>query len=223
MNQRKGENDRRKYFMINLHERMLPTSAGVEPATSWSPVVRRIQLSHRGRPRLVIGEIGDLCRATDSNNLLKCTETLLLPFGKQFYIISIRGPIKLSPASIFRSTCQQTNFIDIVEKYWFTLSILSKIFSRRHIELLSYFSQKTGFDISCRVFQRRQFAWNVTKILFSREATWWILNPTRGNLVSFSPFQETQLIFHHYKRDSGFSTITRDNVVDIPHLYNRGN
>ena len=34
--------------MINLHERMLPTSAGVEPATSWSPVGRRIQLSHRG-------------------------------------------------------------------------------------------------------------------------------------------------------------------------------
>ena len=35
--------------MINLYERMLPTSAGVEPATSWSPVGRRIQLSHRGR------------------------------------------------------------------------------------------------------------------------------------------------------------------------------
>ena len=28
---------------------MLPTSAGVEPATSWSPVGRRIKLSHRGR------------------------------------------------------------------------------------------------------------------------------------------------------------------------------
>ena len=28
---------------------MLPTSAGVEPATSWSPVGRRIQQSHRGR------------------------------------------------------------------------------------------------------------------------------------------------------------------------------
>ena len=27
---------------------MLPTSAGVEPVTSWSPVARRIQLSHRG-------------------------------------------------------------------------------------------------------------------------------------------------------------------------------
>ena len=39
--------------MINLHERMLPTSAGVEPATSWSPVRRRIQLSHRGRQHLI--------------------------------------------------------------------------------------------------------------------------------------------------------------------------
>ena len=28
---------------------MLPTSEGVEPATSWSPVGRRIQLSHRDR------------------------------------------------------------------------------------------------------------------------------------------------------------------------------
>ena len=31
LNQQKGENDRRKYFMINLHERMLPTSAGLSP------------------------------------------------------------------------------------------------------------------------------------------------------------------------------------------------
>ena len=38
----------RKYFKINLHERMLPTSAGVEPTTSWSPVGWRIQLSHLG-------------------------------------------------------------------------------------------------------------------------------------------------------------------------------
>ena len=31
--------------MIYFHERILPTSAEVEPATSWSPV----QLSHRSR------------------------------------------------------------------------------------------------------------------------------------------------------------------------------
>ena len=40
--------------MINLHERMLPTSAGVEPTTSWSPVGRRIQLSHQGRLPLYV-------------------------------------------------------------------------------------------------------------------------------------------------------------------------
>ena len=35
-----GRDDRRKYFMINLHERMVLTSAGVEAATSWSPFGR---------------------------------------------------------------------------------------------------------------------------------------------------------------------------------------
>ena len=38
-----------KILTINLHKRMLPTSARVEPATSWSPVGWRIQLSHQGR------------------------------------------------------------------------------------------------------------------------------------------------------------------------------
>ena len=36
LNQWKGENDYRKYFIINLHERMLQTR--VKPATSWSSV-----------------------------------------------------------------------------------------------------------------------------------------------------------------------------------------
>ena len=31
-------NGLRKYFMINLHEIMSPDPAGIEPATSWSPV-----------------------------------------------------------------------------------------------------------------------------------------------------------------------------------------
>ena len=52
LNQPKGENDHRKYFMINLHKRILPTSVGVDPVTSWSPVRRRIQLSHRGRLKI---------------------------------------------------------------------------------------------------------------------------------------------------------------------------
>ena len=38
LNQQNGESDRRKYFMINLHERMLPDPAASKPMTSWSPV-----------------------------------------------------------------------------------------------------------------------------------------------------------------------------------------
>ena len=57
LNQRKGENDRRKYFMINLHERMLPTSARVEPTTSWSPVGRAFSLQDKGLFEISEGEI----------------------------------------------------------------------------------------------------------------------------------------------------------------------
>ena len=38
LNQWKGENDHRKYFMINLNKRMLMTQRGIKPATSWLPV-----------------------------------------------------------------------------------------------------------------------------------------------------------------------------------------
>ena len=43
---------------------MLPTSAGVEPATSWCPVGRRIQLSHRGRQFKIDFQHGLAARAT---------------------------------------------------------------------------------------------------------------------------------------------------------------
>ena len=36
LNQRKEENDHRKYFMINLYKRML-LHTGIKPMTSWSP------------------------------------------------------------------------------------------------------------------------------------------------------------------------------------------
>ena len=38
LNQRKRENDCRKYFTSNLPERMLLYPSGIEPAISWSPV-----------------------------------------------------------------------------------------------------------------------------------------------------------------------------------------
>ena len=38
LNQRKGENNHRKYFMINLHERTLLDLAEIKSSTSWSPI-----------------------------------------------------------------------------------------------------------------------------------------------------------------------------------------
>ena len=43
-----------------------------------------------------------------------------------------------------------------------THSTLRKIFSSCRFEIcVSYFSQETGFDITCKLSQWRQFAWNV--------------------------------------------------------------
>ena len=38
LNQRKGKDERRIYFRIILHERMLPDPARIEPLISWLPV-----------------------------------------------------------------------------------------------------------------------------------------------------------------------------------------
>ena len=47
LNQWKGENERRKYFLINLHERMLQVPAGIEPATC-SPAGPACRCGERG-------------------------------------------------------------------------------------------------------------------------------------------------------------------------------
>ena len=60
--------------MINLHK-MLPTSVGVEPATSWSPVGRCIKLSHRGRQQGLIFQ----SVAIDQNITFSDDPRLLVP------------------------------------------------------------------------------------------------------------------------------------------------
>ena len=57
MNQRRGENAVRHYFMINLHERMVPDPSGIQPPDHQYPTeiishmpLMHIRLSHRGRP-----------------------------------------------------------------------------------------------------------------------------------------------------------------------------
>ena len=50
--------------------------------------------------------------------------------------------------------------------YHLTLSMLDKIVSRRYTEIyFLFFSQKTGFDVLCKLSLWRQFAWNV-KVCF---------------------------------------------------------
>ena len=50
LNQPKGENDRRNYFMINLHGRILPNPAGIQSATSLSPVWHALDCATKADP-----------------------------------------------------------------------------------------------------------------------------------------------------------------------------
>ena len=59
------------------------------------------------------------------------------------------------------------------------LSMLGKNFSRRHFEIFSHFSQKIGFDISCK-----QFAWNVKT---------YFLGKNKKNIIKLSSAE-----FAHY-------------------------
>ena len=61
------------------------------------------------------------------------------------------GRIRIS----FQDTIQKNTFLCVLRRLCHimtvvTLSTLSKIFSRRQIEIIFYFSQKTDFDISCK-------------------------------------------------------------------------
>ena len=49
LNQQKGDNDLKKYFMINLHERMLQDLLAIEPVTSLITSWMCIRLSNRAR------------------------------------------------------------------------------------------------------------------------------------------------------------------------------
>ena len=73
--------------MINLHGRMLPTSAGVEPATSWSPVGWHIQLSHWGRHLLPgINPAGWVANSVDSDHM---THPVLSDLRQQFSLACV--------------------------------------------------------------------------------------------------------------------------------------
>ena len=61
LNQWRGEKDRRKYFMIKLHERMLPELADVKPTTSWLPVGHSSDLATGSVQRTTLQSWAEFC------------------------------------------------------------------------------------------------------------------------------------------------------------------
>ena len=68
---------------------------------------------------------------------------------------------------------------EVSELFPLTLSMLGNIFCRRHFEIfLFYFSQKIGYDISCKLSLWRQSVWNIKAYFL------WILKKNINNLSS---------------------------------------
>ena len=68
-----------------------------------------------------------------------------------------------------------------------TLSTLGKIFSRRHFETFSLFSQKTGFDISCKLSPKETICMKC-QILFSGK--------NKKNIINLSSAENAQRVFY---------------------------
>ena len=118
---------------------MLPTLAGVEPATSWSPVGRRIQLSHRGR------HISDVA-------YINVTLYKLIIFNPPLYIISLAfyQNFTLRP-SLLPSLNHCSNELSL--RVSVTLRHLTNNVAKALHPTLSQTCQRlhpTGFSLPCR-------------------------------------------------------------------------
>ena len=82
LNQRKGDNDRRKYFIIHLPERMLPDPAVIEGATSWSSVGRAAS-DWATEAGITVWQVHE---TIDWNNICENDRALIKPFG-YFYLL----------------------------------------------------------------------------------------------------------------------------------------
>ena len=99
LNQQKGENDRRKYFMINIHEWMLPTWQG-QTRNLLITSRMHIQLSHRGWPWGL------------SVSIFRVSTVIIPHTISRWHIVSRK-------ISSYNCTC-------IYPKYWDTLPYLSR-------------------------------------------------------------------------------------------------
>ena len=90
LNQWKGENDRRKYFMIKSPRKYVADPAEVEPATSWSPV--RCASTEAGRFLFVSG-LPHIWRNKKTANISDCNwkKHLLLQFFPSSHLLIFYG------------------------------------------------------------------------------------------------------------------------------------
>ena len=165
--------------MINLHERMLPTSTGAEPATSWSPVGRRIQMSHQGRLVSVNSFSLQWVKKKQSRwqiRRIKGEEFAL--FQSKFF----RG-CHFQDGAWFaekqRGSCLPCKKLRNGTSSILTLSMLGKKFSLHFEIFFSYFSQKIGLDILCQFCMKCQSPFSgkkkISPNLLSAELAQWVV------------------------------------------------
>ena len=118
---------------------MLPTSAGVEPATSWSPVGRRIQLSHRGLHYLRTYAGNNSCSA----NCWLCIYSVIywLPIFKIKMILHRAKSLTIWPgmtptSTVFPKICASNSVSWLYAKIAFALLLNHIILSRTMQEMI---------------------------------------------------------------------------------------
>ena len=132
LNQRYEENDRRKYFMINLYDRMLPDPAEIKPATSWSPV---------GCTSHWATKVSPLSGGWFIQKRVCCSILLDLPNTKAIHqwVLQVR--------------VRQQNLL--------LMFVPAQLADYKLLIFFLIFPQKTDFGISCKLSLQEQFAWNV--------------------------------------------------------------
>ena len=150
--------------MINLHERMLPTSAAIEPATSWSPVGQRIQLSHRGQVVFLVLLFICFC-------FVGVLLFLFFFFFNEYCLHQMNILKMLNHWQVMFTTTWTLTFTNLR-----TNSADNKLITF----FFSYFSQKIGFDISCKLSPKEE-----TIYMKCQNPIFWKICISKGCLLNF--------------------------------------
>ena len=105
-------NDRRKYFIIYLHNRMLPERAGIGPANSWSPVRHASnRATEAARSRKNARHLGKMHIQTTStsSNITECQHKRNAVQPNLWIILTVTGNVICSHLDhARRGRCNQT-------------------------------------------------------------------------------------------------------------------